>query len=216
MKKILVTSGIHGEERSGPIALMRMVELLERQPNHFANLDLDIIPVLSPTAYCLRTRENYDGDNFNHFWTDEIDEDEPYTVSHIRGFLRHRKYDALYSFHEDEDTDEFYLYATNIDRNSKLIQNIFEFADAHQFKRHEGYDDLIDDHIVEGYGEVDPNNPLETFEEWMSRARKADRILTVEIGGKNYPERKIMAAWDILYTILLWENQSETFKNQNT
>lgn len=203
MKKILITSGAHGEERSGPIVTMQMVRLLEKDPNHFKYLDIDFLPILNPTGYCLGTRENFEGKNLQNWFYDDPKKDEPLSVTLLRKFVENKKYDLLISLHEDPETDKFYLYGTNIDRNSIIIGSLFVLAKSHQFERYHGIDDedlklFVDD----GFCAVDPNSSIETFEEWMSRTKRADCVITIEIGGQNFSERKIDLCWDVLYSIL--------------
>jgi len=209
MKKILVTSGIHGEERSGPMAAMKLVSLLEKHPKHFGNLDIDIFPILSPTGYCLRTREDYLGRNFNNWWTDEVNL-EPLIVSVFRSFFNQRKYDMLISLHEHDVLSECYIYGTNVPRNSRLAEKLLARIALRDFGLYSGIDDPeLGFEIVDGYCEIDPNSELATFEEWMSRTGRADKVLTFEIGGSNDIERRISLAWELLYLTLEEENNNK-------
>lgn len=63
--RVLLTSGVHGNERAGPEALMRFAELLSRSPNLYREVAFDIMPVVNPWGWVRGSRLNGAGKDIN-------------------------------------------------------------------------------------------------------------------------------------------------------
>tara|TARA_B100000579_G_scaffold80787_1_gene62936 strand:- start:1041 stop:1826 length:786 start_codon:yes stop_codon:yes gene_type:complete len=112
-----ISSGIHGDEPGGPLALIEMIES-DIWPN---DVSLFICPCLNPTGFQKNTRENSIGIDLNrdyrHF--------SSFEAKAHRGWI-----DSLPSFdisicvHEDWEATGFYLYELNPDEMYSASQSI--------------------------------------------------------------------------------------------
>jgi protein MpaA len=104
--RLYLSTGIHGDEISGPLALLKMI----RQPDFFADFDVTIFPILNPNGLARGTRMN----------RDEIDLNRDYRNSrsleikdHIQTLRTLGRFDASMMLHEDYDGIGAYLYELN-------------------------------------------------------------------------------------------------------
>jgi protein MpaA len=104
--KLYLSAGIHGDEISGPLALLEMI----RQPGFFAGFDVTMFPILNPNGLALGVRTN----------RDEIDLNRDYRNSrsleikgHIESLLTLGRFDASMLLHEDYEGIGAYLYELN-------------------------------------------------------------------------------------------------------
>jgi len=104
--RVYLSAGIHGDEISGPVALLEMV----RQPDFFAGFNLTIFPILNPDGLARGTRGNSDGIDLNR------DYRNPKSVeiqSHIEVLKTLGRFDAAMMLHEDFEGVGAYLYELN-------------------------------------------------------------------------------------------------------
>jgi protein MpaA len=104
--RLYLSAGIHGDEISGPIALLEMI----RHPGFFAGFDVTIFPILNPDGLARGLRTN----------RDEIDLNRDYRNSrsleikgHIETLLTLGRFDASVMLHEDYEGIGAYLYELN-------------------------------------------------------------------------------------------------------
>ncbi|MEK9194537.1 MAG: succinylglutamate desuccinylase/aspartoacylase family protein, partial [Patescibacteria group bacterium] len=221
-KRILITSGIHGDERSGPYTLIKF--LLEKQ--NIKNLNADIIPLINPSGFEKETRENKNGKDPNRWFSDKSQKNEPQECKILKKFfsargvrprpirLRRRSafggkkpYELLVSLHEDPDRKEFYLYSTGLNLKFAIIQKIFKTVKKFGIKLYTGMDttnprDLVKNFVKNGYVSVKWNNIVPTLEEYLSRNKIVKRVLTIEVPGKLPLDKKIELTQSILKTVM--------------
>ncbi len=117
-KNVYVGTGIHGDEPSGPLAIL---ELLRADDWPTANLWL--VPCVNPTGFRLNTRENQDGVDLNrdyrHLTTAEI-------IAHEGWLRRQPQFDLTLLLHEDWEADGFYVYELNPDEQPSLARRIVD------------------------------------------------------------------------------------------
>lgn len=104
--RIYLSSGIHGDEPAAPLALLELLEtgVFDDRASWF------LCPLLNPTGFTLRTRENADGLDLNRDYLELRSEE----VSGHVGWLRTQPaFDAVFCLHEDWETSGFYLYELN-------------------------------------------------------------------------------------------------------
>lgn len=103
---IYLSSGIHGDEPAGPLALLELV----RSGNLGPEANWMICPALNPTGLSAGTRENEAGEDLNRdYWARRNPE-----VAHHVAWLESRPVpDAFMSLHEDWETTGFYFYEIN-------------------------------------------------------------------------------------------------------
>ena len=107
-KRIYISTGIHGDEPAGPLAVLRLLQE-NRWP---ANADIWLCPCLNPTGFPLNTRENAQGVDLNRDYlstkTEEI-------KAHIAWLEKQPQFDVCMCLHEDWESQGFYVYELNPD-----------------------------------------------------------------------------------------------------
>ncbi|MBI5732977.1 succinylglutamate desuccinylase/aspartoacylase family protein [Candidatus Jorgensenbacteria bacterium] len=188
-KRVLVVSGIHGNEPSGPYAIAKY--LLQ---NKKTEKGIDIAPILNPTGFEKGTRKNAGGKDLNRFFFDQAIRGEPEECTIARNFLKRvtKPYELLLSIHEDYERKEFYLYEAGNGINSKVIRNIFSIIKKAGIELFNGLDDKeLGNLVIDGHVPMETNDQFPALEEFVSRTRKAKRVITLEIPGRLPLERKI-------------------------
>jgi murein peptide amidase A len=92
--RLYLSAGIHGDEISGPLALLEMI----RQPGFFAEFDVTIFPILNPNGLARGVRTNVDEIDLNR------DYRNPRSLEikgHIETLLTLGRFDATMLLHED-------------------------------------------------------------------------------------------------------------------
>ena len=116
-RTIYISSGMHGDEPAGPLAVRRLFEK-NAWPDH---VNLWIIPCLNPGGFVLNRRENEDGIDLNR------DYREPKTLlvqAHTEWLHQRPGFDLSLCLHEDWESNGFYLYELNPDGNPSWAEQI--------------------------------------------------------------------------------------------
>ncbi|MBI5802394.1 MAG: M14 family metallocarboxypeptidase [Verrucomicrobia bacterium] len=118
-RNVYISSGIHGDEPAGPLAMQRLlVENLWP-----ADTNLLLCPCLNPTGFPLNRRENLQGKDLNrdykHFETAEA-------RAHIGWLQSLPGFDLALCLHEDWEANGFYLYELNPDAAPSLAQRMVD------------------------------------------------------------------------------------------
>ncbi len=101
---VLLIAGTHGDE---PATVEAALQVLERDSVAWARgFGLDVLPCTNPSGYVRNIRETAQGVDINWSW-DRTDVPE---IELLREFLRGRRYRFILDFHEDWETEGFYLY----------------------------------------------------------------------------------------------------------
>lgn len=107
-RRIYVSTGIHGDEPAGPLAVLDRLEA-DRWPT---DADLWVCPCLNPTGFPLNRRESASGHDLNrdyrHLETAEV-------RSHVAWLQHQPRFDFAVCLHEDWEAKGFYLYELNPD-----------------------------------------------------------------------------------------------------
>jgi predicted deacylase len=99
-KSICLVGGVHGDERSGPHAI---VDFLETKPSK----NLILIPCAAPYAFKKNSRVSIDRKNFNR----QFDKSNPpKEAGAVDDYLNSKNIELLISLHEDDSSDGIYLY----------------------------------------------------------------------------------------------------------
>ncbi len=113
VKRVYLSTGIHGDEPAGPLALRQLLQE-NRWPE---NLELWICPCLNPTGFALNRRENRDGMDLNRdYLAPRSDE----TRAHIAWLQRQPRFDLTLCLHEDWESHGFYVYELNPENRPSL------------------------------------------------------------------------------------------------
>ncbi len=103
---IYLSAGIHGDEISGPLALLEML----RRPEFFARFDVALFPILNPNGLAKNLRHNDDGIDLNRDYRNSKSSE---IVSHIQALETLGRFDAALMLHEDFEGIGAYLYELN-------------------------------------------------------------------------------------------------------
>jgi protein MpaA len=115
--RIYLSTGIHGDEPAGPLAMRQLLQ--ENQwPSH---LGLWLLPCLNPTGFALHRRENDEGLDLNRQY---LHPEAQETVAHIAWLKRQPSFDLSLCLHEDWESHGFYVYELNPDNRPSLAEAI--------------------------------------------------------------------------------------------
>lgn len=114
--RILIQSGIHGDE-------FEVISSIEKILNKYLDKlpDFLFIPQSSPSAIRLKTRYNQEGIDLNRSFYDGIEDEEVRTNMEL---VKKYKFELCFSFHEDPQLTEFYLYDSGLFNNTKLLNEL--------------------------------------------------------------------------------------------
>jgi hypothetical protein len=115
--RLYISTGIHGDEPAGPLAVRRLLQEDAWPPG----LDIWLCPCLNPMGFVLNRRENDEGLDLNRqYRAPEATE----TVAHVAWLRRQPRFDLCLCLHEDWESHGFYLYELNPDRLPSLAEAI--------------------------------------------------------------------------------------------
>ncbi len=101
-KNIYISSGIHGDEPAGPLAINRLLE----EDKWDSDLNLWMCPVLNPLGFTLNTRENEKKIDLNREYRNPKASE---TIAHIAWFDKMPMLDLSLNLHEDWESSGFYI-----------------------------------------------------------------------------------------------------------
>ena len=116
-RKIYISTGTHGDEPAGPLAIHQLL-----QENSWpADSAIWLCPCLNPAGFPLNRRENAKGADLNrdyrHLETDEI-------RAHVHWLREQPNFDLTLCVHEDWEAHGFYLYELNPDHQPSHSERI--------------------------------------------------------------------------------------------
>jgi protein MpaA len=119
--RVYISSGIHGDEPAGVLALCQMFQ----EKLWPKGLDLWILPCLNPRGFDLGTRENEDGLDLNR---DYRSLKAAVTRGHIQWLQKQPSFDFTLCLHEDWEAHGFYLYELNPDLRPSVSEKMIDAA----------------------------------------------------------------------------------------
>jgi hypothetical protein len=114
---LYLSTGIHGDEPAGPLAVLQLL----RENLWPANADLWLCPCLNPTGFTRNTRENADGLDLNRQY---LNPEAGEIRAHIAWLERQPNFDVCLCLHEDWESQGFYLYELNPDNQPSFAKAI--------------------------------------------------------------------------------------------
>ena len=105
-KHLYLSSGMHGDEPAGPLALLRLFE----EDDWPDDISLFVIPCLNPGGFVRNTRENEEGIDLNRDYRSRT---SALVRAHIRWLEQRPRFDLSLLLHEDWEANGFYLYELN-------------------------------------------------------------------------------------------------------
>jgi hypothetical protein len=121
---VYLSSGIHGDEFSGPLALLEML----RRSDFFAACDTTIFPILNPDGLANNRRENTNGIDLNRDYRNTKSAE---IASHIEALTTLGHFDASMMLHEDFEGIGAYLFELNDELPSTLGREIVAAMGRH-------------------------------------------------------------------------------------
>jgi protein MpaA len=112
---VYLSTGIHGDEPAGPLAMRRLLEE-DRWP---ASFDLWLCPCLNTEGFVQNRRENPDGLDLNR---DYLKPKAAEIVAHTAWLHRQPRFDLCLSLHEDWEAHGFYVYELNPDNRPSVAE----------------------------------------------------------------------------------------------
>jgi len=116
-KRIYISTGVHGDEPAGPLAVLGMLQE-NRWP---VNADIWLCPCLNPTGFTFNQRENARGLDLNRQY---LQPEAQEVRAHIAWLERQPNFDLCMCLHEDWESHGFYLYELNPDQQPSFAQSI--------------------------------------------------------------------------------------------
>lgn len=154
-RRIYLSSGIHGDEPAGPLAVRHLLQENKWPPK----VDLRLCPCLNPTGFTRNQRENSEGADLNRQY---LRPTAPETLAHIAWLQRQPRFDLCLCLHEDWEADGFYLYELNPDNQpslaEKLIARVAQVCPIDLAEAIEGW--------PAGQGIIRPNVDLRSRPQW--------------------------------------------------
>lgn len=122
--RVYLSAGIHGDEPAPPQALLRLLEagFFDDRGTWF------LCPLLNPTGFISRTRENHAKVDLNR---DYKGPQSPEIGAHVRWLQRQPNFDLIICLHEDWEATGFYLYELNPLNQPTLAHVMIEAARLH-------------------------------------------------------------------------------------
>lgn len=122
--RIYVSSGMHGDEPAPPWALLQLVE-----SGFFdARASWWLCPMLNPTGFAHRTRENFERRDLNRDYKQPLSAE---VRAHVAWLARQPDFAATFCLHEDYEAAGFYLYELNPTHRATLADATLAAAAKH-------------------------------------------------------------------------------------
>lgn len=122
-RRIYISTGIHGDEPSGPLAALELL----RDKHWPKDADLWLCPCLNPTGFPLNTRESAEKIDLNrdyrHLRAAEV-------RAHIAWLEAQPRFDLCFCLHEDWEAHGFYVYELNPDGLPSLARAMVDAVSA--------------------------------------------------------------------------------------
>ena len=105
--RVYLSAGIHGDEPAGPLAVLELL----REDFFTAPVAWSICPMLNPSGFVARRRENADGVDLNR---DYLLRSTLEVAAHVKWLDAQPTPDLFISLHEDWESVGFYFYEINL------------------------------------------------------------------------------------------------------
>ncbi len=119
--RVYLSAGIHGDEPAPPWALLNLM----REGFFDTRCTWFLCPMLNPTGFAARTRENHAKVDLNR---DYKSPQSTEAAQHITWLRQQPQFDLVICLHEDWESTGFYLYELNPDQRSTLANAMIRAA----------------------------------------------------------------------------------------
>jgi predicted deacylase len=119
-KRILIIAGIHGNEIAGPLAILKLLEDIIKEPTDlYKKRDIRIITIANPVGFAHQSRYTYSGRDVNRDFKRFKTEEAPV----LRNVLLKYKPDLLLSLHEGPQKGCFFIFRNT---SENLVHDVLE------------------------------------------------------------------------------------------
>ncbi len=153
---VYVSSGMHGDEPSGPLALLELL----KEDLFGSELEWMLCPLMNPTGVSVASRENNQGLDLNR---DYLRRSSAEVAGHVRWLEKQPVPDVFLSLHEDWESTGFYLYEIQKCEFASVAHAILKAA-ADEIAPEPS--ELIDDHAVREPGWIFHKPEADFPEDW--------------------------------------------------
>ncbi len=123
--RVGIFAGIHGDEESGVLAAVELLERLEANPELARGYELFVYPVSNPSGYVENTRWSRSGLDLNReFWKDS----EEIEVQLLERQLRKLQFNGLIALHSDDTSDGLYGFVQGHELTRHVLEPALEAA----------------------------------------------------------------------------------------
>lgn len=112
-RRIYLSTGIHGDEPAGPLAVLQLLRNHQWPPL----VELFLCPCLNPAGFVRNLRENGQGIDLNR---DYLHPQSPEVRAHVAWLEQQPGFELAFCLHEDWESHGFYVYELNPDHQPSL------------------------------------------------------------------------------------------------
>lgn len=124
-RTIVFSAGIHGEEPTGPFAILKFLE--DFNLNRYKNIKIIIFPVANPHGFDRGIRRNFLNKDLNgHFCNKKLSGENKI----LYNFIKNENIFFFHALHEDEEEKKFYLYLFEKNQE-KVYRDIIKLAEKY-------------------------------------------------------------------------------------
>jgi protein MpaA len=191
---LLITAGIHGNEKAGPLALSTFLKKHDDYGNH----SIYIVPLLNPDGFEHNRRENEQGRDLNRAFNKNLKNDN---TDFLEDLIFSISPDLVVNLHEDGVHDGFYLYIPleeMLDIAEQVLNKVKKVMPANKNKSIFGTK-AEGGIIVQDPDDEDPKNQ-NSFEHFCFR--HGFPYITLETSSKTYLKTRVAALTLALEAVL--------------
>ena len=123
--RVGIFAGLHGDEESGVLAAVQLLERLQADPELARGYELFVYPVCNPDGYVDGTRWTRSGLDLNReFWKDSAE----ISVRILEGQLQKLKFNGLISLHSDDTSEGLYGFVQGHELTRHVLEPALENA----------------------------------------------------------------------------------------
>lgn len=126
-RPVYIGGGIHGDEPGGVWAVLEFLKRYPSLPELYQRFEFTILPCTNPFGFEHNTRENASGIDLNRQFKNPS---PPPEVGYVKHAVGDRPFLVAMEFHEDVDTEGFYLYELTQDGDPSWGREIIDRVGA--------------------------------------------------------------------------------------
>jgi len=122
-KRVLINGCIHGNEPAGVEVILKIIEMIAKNPLRYNAISFDFIPIVNPWGYSCDIRFNRNGRDVNRDFASFASQESVIVKRYVEG----KRYDMMIDLHEDPDGKGFYMYQyahSDTSLSRKIIETV--------------------------------------------------------------------------------------------